>query len=78
VNFITTTPPIGYDQAAEDQAINIYTSSSNNYFFWDSGQSAINGVGQGDANNSNFYSGSAGNLQMTINNSANISFAPTS
>jgi hypothetical protein len=72
VNFIRGTGTVTYNQAAP-VALNIYTEK-NNWFFWDNGDSALNGVGEDSATNISFYNGPGGNLVMTIDNSANVAF----
>ena len=72
VNKITSSGTVNYLQAYE-VAVNIYTSSDN-ICFWDNGSSAANGVGQKSGANLSFYTGSAGNLAITVGSDGTLSF----
>ena len=62
-------------QQAMGQANNIYTFSDN-FCFWDNGNSAVNGVGEkGGTINLN---ASAGNLQVTVNADGTLTFTKAS
>jgi hypothetical protein len=74
VNFIKTSGTITYT-AALPTAINVYTFKDNT-FFWDNGNSAINGVAQSNPNSDlNLYNGSGGDLTLTIDANGNLSFS---
>jgi len=72
VNTIGGNP--NYLQAIET-ANNIYTVSDN-YCFWDNGNSAVNGIGEKGGKIS--FNASAGNLTITVNADGTLTFATES
>lgn len=72
VNTIKGNPT--YSQALP-QANNIYTATDN-YCFWDNGNSAVNGIGEKGTNI--VLNASAGNLEVTVNANGTLTFVRAS
>jgi hypothetical protein len=74
ISHLTLTGTIPYSSAAENPIQNVYTSKDN-WFFWDNGRDALNGVREATPDqNDSLYKGQATNLILTIDNSGQISF----
>jgi hypothetical protein len=73
VNFIEGAGDVPYKTAATS-SLNIYTTA-NNWCFWDNGNSALNGVGESEPMNVNFYNGGGGDIKLTVREDGTVGFA---